>query len=224
MNTWSCWLHSRVQLAGEIGGATGLALPLTGPRRDPRSLPASQEVIEASHTDRQSTLLCAPRSRSSIPAWTVDAGQLGGSGARLYETGRGEPASAARISPRCGHDPSGLASVSRPSRRGRRRAARRGRAGGDHRAAAGRQVPVAEECADPDPLRHPRPRRHVLGRATSRSRARDRHLPPGLDAGHHPPALVAGQDRARGPYEPRDRRGAQPHGRRGSMPPSKQSP
>ena len=30
---------------------------LTGPRRDPTTLPADQQVITASHTDRQSTLL-----------------------------------------------------------------------------------------------------------------------------------------------------------------------
>ncbi len=44
---------------------------LSGPRRDPDSLPESQEVIEESHTDRQSTLLVRTDDPILDPAWTV---------------------------------------------------------------------------------------------------------------------------------------------------------
>ena len=56
--------------------AAGDALRLTGPRRDPDTLPGTQTVIEESHTDRQSTLIVRtdePSStragRSSRSAW-----------------------------------------------------------------------------------------------------------------------------------------------------------
>jgi ABC-2 type transport system ATP-binding protein len=45
---------------------------LSGPRRDPRTLPASRDVIEESHAGKQSTLLvrtCEPV--LDDPAWTV---------------------------------------------------------------------------------------------------------------------------------------------------------
>jgi ABC-2 type transport system ATP-binding protein len=62
---------SRVQLAGEVSELLASHHRLSGPRRDPGTLPAGQEVIEASHTDRQSTLLI----RSDRPvlgqAWAV---------------------------------------------------------------------------------------------------------------------------------------------------------
>ena len=45
---------------------------LTGPRRDPATLPADQQVIEASHTDRQSTLLVRTDEPILDPAWTVE--------------------------------------------------------------------------------------------------------------------------------------------------------
>ena len=44
---------------------------LSGPRRDPSSLPASQQVIEESHTDKQTTLLVRTDEPILDPAWTV---------------------------------------------------------------------------------------------------------------------------------------------------------
>jgi ABC-2 type transport system ATP-binding protein len=63
---------SRVQLAGEVDVLLASHHRLTGARRDPASLPADQEVIEASHTDRQSTLLVRSDSPIYDPSWTVE--------------------------------------------------------------------------------------------------------------------------------------------------------
>jgi ABC-2 type transport system ATP-binding protein len=62
---------SRVQLAGEVSDLLASHHRLSGPRRNPGTLPASQEVIEASHTDRQSTLLIRSDGPVLDPAWTV---------------------------------------------------------------------------------------------------------------------------------------------------------
>jgi ABC-2 type transport system ATP-binding protein len=62
---------SRVQLAGEVSELLASHHRLSGPRRDPGTLPANQEVIEASHTDRQSTLLVRTDGPILDPAWTV---------------------------------------------------------------------------------------------------------------------------------------------------------
>jgi ABC-2 type transport system ATP-binding protein len=62
---------SRVQLAGEVSELLASHHRLSGPRRDPNTLPAGQEVIEASHTDRQSILLIRSDRPVLDPAWTV---------------------------------------------------------------------------------------------------------------------------------------------------------
>jgi ABC-2 type transport system ATP-binding protein len=62
---------SRVALAGEVSELLASHHRLSGPRRDPGSLPAGQEVIEASHTDVQSTLLIRSDGPVLDPAWTV---------------------------------------------------------------------------------------------------------------------------------------------------------
>jgi ABC-2 type transport system ATP-binding protein len=62
---------SRVQLAGEVSELLASHHRLSGPRRDPGALPAGQQVIEASHTDRQSTLLIRSDGPVIDPAWTV---------------------------------------------------------------------------------------------------------------------------------------------------------
>jgi ABC-2 type transport system ATP-binding protein len=62
---------SRVQLAGDVSELLASHHRLSGPRRDPGTLPASQEVIEASHTDRQSTLLIRSDGPVLDPVWTV---------------------------------------------------------------------------------------------------------------------------------------------------------
>jgi len=62
---------SRVRLAGEVSELRACHHRLSGPRRDPATLPASQEVIAESHTDRKSTLLIRTGEPVHDPAWTV---------------------------------------------------------------------------------------------------------------------------------------------------------
>ncbi len=62
---------SHVQLSGEIGDLLASHRRLSGPRRDPNSLPANQEIIEESHTDRQTTLLVRTDGPIVDPIWTV---------------------------------------------------------------------------------------------------------------------------------------------------------
>jgi ABC-2 type transport system ATP-binding protein len=62
---------SHVRLAGEVTDLLASHHRLSGPRRDPRTLPANQEVIEESHTDKQSTLLVRSDEPILDPTWTV---------------------------------------------------------------------------------------------------------------------------------------------------------
>jgi ABC-2 type transport system ATP-binding protein len=62
---------SRVQVAGDVDDLLATHHRLTGPRRDPATLPADQHVVSASHTDRQSTLLVRTGVPVHDPAWTV---------------------------------------------------------------------------------------------------------------------------------------------------------
>jgi ABC-2 type transport system ATP-binding protein len=62
---------SHVRLAGEVGELLASHYRLSGPRRDPSTLPANLEVIEESHTDKQSTLLVHTDEPILDPAWTV---------------------------------------------------------------------------------------------------------------------------------------------------------
>ena len=62
---------SRVQVAGPVEELLATHHLLSGPRRDPGSLPAGMQVISASHTDVQSTLLVRTSSPVLDPAWTV---------------------------------------------------------------------------------------------------------------------------------------------------------
>jgi ABC-2 type transport system ATP-binding protein len=62
---------SRVHVAGPVDELLGSHFRLTGPRRDLDTLPANQEVIEESHTDRQSTLLVRTHDAILDPAWAV---------------------------------------------------------------------------------------------------------------------------------------------------------
>jgi ABC-2 type transport system ATP-binding protein len=63
---------ARVQLAGEVEDLLATHHRLIGPRRDLNALPSSQEVIEARHTDRSSTLLVRTDDPILDPCWTVE--------------------------------------------------------------------------------------------------------------------------------------------------------
>jgi ABC-2 type transport system ATP-binding protein len=62
---------SRVRVAGEVSALLATHRRLSGPRRDPATLPADMEVIEESHTDKQSVLLVRTGEPVHDPAWTV---------------------------------------------------------------------------------------------------------------------------------------------------------
>ncbi|GII78947.1 ABC transporter ATP-binding protein [Sphaerisporangium rufum] len=64
-------VDSRVLVAGEVETLLATHHRLTGPRRDPGRLPAGQQVICASHTDRQSTYVVRTDAPIHDPAWTV---------------------------------------------------------------------------------------------------------------------------------------------------------
>jgi ABC-2 type transport system ATP-binding protein len=62
---------SRVRVAGLVEELLATHHLLSGPRRDPGSLPEGMRVISASHTDVQSTLLVRSSGPVLDPAWTV---------------------------------------------------------------------------------------------------------------------------------------------------------
>jgi len=62
---------SRVRVAGEVGELLASHHRLSGRRRDPGTLPAGQEVITESHTDKQSNLLVRTDEPVLDPAWDV---------------------------------------------------------------------------------------------------------------------------------------------------------
>ncbi len=62
---------SRVRVAGEVSALLASHHRLSGPRRDPGTLPAGAEVVEESHTDKQSTLLVRTDQPVHDPSWTV---------------------------------------------------------------------------------------------------------------------------------------------------------
>ena len=62
---------SRVRVAGEVSELLASHHRLSGPRRDPGTLPAGQEVITESHTDKQSNLLVRTDGPVLDPAWAV---------------------------------------------------------------------------------------------------------------------------------------------------------
>jgi ABC-2 type transport system ATP-binding protein len=63
---------SRVRIAGEVDDLLATHHRLIGALHDPSDLPAGTEVIEASHTDRQSTLIVRSATPIDDPAWTVE--------------------------------------------------------------------------------------------------------------------------------------------------------
>jgi ABC-2 type transport system ATP-binding protein len=62
---------SRVRVAGPIEELLATHHLLSGPRRDPATMPDGQQVISASHTDVQTTLLVRTSAPVLDPAWTV---------------------------------------------------------------------------------------------------------------------------------------------------------
>ena len=65
-------VDARVSLAGEVETLLATHHRVTGPRRDPFDLRAGVEVIEESHTDRQSTLIVHNRNRIEDPLVWVE--------------------------------------------------------------------------------------------------------------------------------------------------------
>ncbi len=64
-------VDSRVRVAGPVDELLAGHHLLSGPRRDPDTLPAGMELISASHTEVQSTLLVRTSGQILDPAWTV---------------------------------------------------------------------------------------------------------------------------------------------------------
>jgi ABC-2 type transport system ATP-binding protein len=63
---------SRVQVASDVDALLASHHRLIGPRRDLAQMPAGQDVIEASHTDRQSTLIVRTNGPVLDPVWMVE--------------------------------------------------------------------------------------------------------------------------------------------------------
>ena len=66
-------VSSRVCVSGEVEDLLATHYRLTGPRRDTDPVGPGVEVIEASHTDRQSTLIVRSASPIEDPLWSVEA-------------------------------------------------------------------------------------------------------------------------------------------------------
>ncbi len=64
-------VDGRVRVAGDLDVLVAAHHRLTGPRRPSPDLPAGQEVIAASHTDRQTTLLVRADTPIHDPSWAV---------------------------------------------------------------------------------------------------------------------------------------------------------
>jgi ABC-2 type transport system ATP-binding protein len=67
---------SKVRVAGPVDELLATHHVLTGPRRDPDTLPQGLQVISASHTGRQTTLLVRTSGSVLDPAWSVSAVSL----------------------------------------------------------------------------------------------------------------------------------------------------
>jgi ABC-2 type transport system ATP-binding protein len=64
-------VDSQVRVAGDVEDLLAIHRRLSGPRRDPDTLPTDQHVVWASHTDRQSTYVVRTASPILDPAWSV---------------------------------------------------------------------------------------------------------------------------------------------------------
>lgn len=61
----------QVAVSGDVDELLAAHHRLSGPRREPADMPSNQVVIEASHTDRQSTMVVRTDGPVLDPAWTV---------------------------------------------------------------------------------------------------------------------------------------------------------
>ena len=66
-------VSGRVAVAGIVDDLLESHHRITGARRDPASLPAGQTAIEASHVERQSTMLVRSDGPILDPGWVVSA-------------------------------------------------------------------------------------------------------------------------------------------------------
>lgn len=64
-------VSGQVAITGEVETLMATHHRISGPRRDPATLPADQTVIEESHVDKQSTMLIRAEGPVLDPAWTV---------------------------------------------------------------------------------------------------------------------------------------------------------
>ncbi len=67
---------SQVQVAGEVGQLLSTHVRLTGARCDPATLPAGWQIISASHSGQQTTLILRADSGERDPAWTTQKASL----------------------------------------------------------------------------------------------------------------------------------------------------
>ena len=68
-------VDSEVRVEGDVETLLAQHHRLTGPRRDPSTLPAGQQVVSASSTDRQTTVVIRTEQAVHDPSWAV--GSLG---------------------------------------------------------------------------------------------------------------------------------------------------
>ena len=66
-------VEGRVLLTGEVDELLETHHRLTGPRRDPDRMPADQQVVNASHTDVQSTFVVRTAGPIHDPTWSVSS-------------------------------------------------------------------------------------------------------------------------------------------------------
>jgi ABC-2 type transport system ATP-binding protein len=66
-------VDSQVRIAGDVDELLATHHRLSGPRREPATLPADQQVVWASHTDVQSTYVVRTEQPILDPAWSTTA-------------------------------------------------------------------------------------------------------------------------------------------------------
>ena len=231
---------SRVRVAGPVEELLATHHLLSGPRRDPATLPDGLEVISASHTDVQTTLLVRTSGPVLDPAWTVS--EVGLEDLVLAYMSQATGAAAATTTATWRYEMIWLT-----WRQFRPQAVTAAAAlavfaillaaTGPHLASlyaasgitgchggilrdrgqplpqpAGRHQPVLGRV----PARHrahpcrARDHRHLLGRPVDRPRVRDPDVRPGLEPEHHPHPVARGQAHADRPGRHGRHRGAQP--------------